>query len=106
MAVECVLMIRKLHRQQIRERSLVIAAVAKRGPAAEKQQSPAPTIHELLDQLLLSGSEVIHFDAANNQPLESEQIFHLRGESRLQEFDVRIRRYLYIYFVLRGAEDA
>ncbi len=61
----------KLHRQQIGERRLVIAAIGERSPAAQEQQSAAAPIDELLDQLLLRRGEVIRFHAAQDDALES-----------------------------------
>ncbi len=62
-AMKRVLVIRQAHRQQVGKRSFLVATVGQRRPAAQEQQTAAAPIDELLDQILLRGSEIIRLDA-------------------------------------------
>src|SRR5262249_40110865 len=66
---------------QVGKRRTGIAAVGKRGAAAEEKNAAAATVHEIVNQLLLRRREVVRLHAADDQPLKLEEVLRLAGES-------------------------
>ena len=81
----------------------VVAAIGKRRAASHEQQAAAAAIHEIADQLLLRGCEIVRLHAADDQPLELEQILGLGREALFQILLFRTGRELPVQLVLRGA---
>src|ERR1035438_7492925 len=82
--MECALGLRNLHRQQLGQRRMRVAALGQREATAQKQNAAAAAVGEFADQVLLRLREVVGFHAADDQAVEGEQIFGLGGEAFLE----------------------
>ena len=60
------------------------AAIGQREAPAQEQDAAAAPVDEFADQLLLRRREVVRFHAADDQPVEGEQLFGLGREALLQ----------------------
>ena len=75
-----------------------------RSASRQEQNAAAAPVDEFADQFLLRGREVARLHAADDQPLEGEQLFRLGREAVLQL--LRILDALAVDLVLRGAQHA
>src|SRR5580693_4919154 len=93
---------RQLGRDQILQRRAGIPAVGERGAAAREQQTAAAAIHEIANQLLLRGREVIGLHAADDEALESKKLVGFGGEAIFEL--VLVLGALHVELILRGAQ--